>query len=144
MTKERLSNLQKVLNELYEKPELHTNQIKRLEAIENELIEKLANGDNMEEIKTRDSNWLAKAEACFEVSQKRKYYENLEESLLTELKEMSKNISSAAGKYKFVCFEKSGSIDYKSIPQLKGVDLDKYRKPGSVCWKLSDDYINLE
>src|SRR5690606_33143371 len=26
--------------------------------------------------------------------------------------------------------KKSGNVDYKSIPVLKGIDLEKYRKPG--------------
>lgn len=33
--------------------------------------------------------------------------------------------------------EKAGSIDYKKIPELKGVDLEYYRKPGTEFWKIS-------
>lgn len=29
-----------------------------------------------------------------------------------------------------------GAVDYAKIPELKGVDLDKYRKKGSVSWRL--------
>lgn len=29
-----------------------------------------------------------------------------------------------------------GKIDYSKIPELQGVDLDKYRKPGYSCWKI--------
>lgn len=29
-----------------------------------------------------------------------------------------------------------GSVEYKSIPQLKGVDLDEFRKPGYTKWRI--------
>lgn len=32
---------------------------------------------------------------------------------------------------------KIGNVDYSVIPELNGVDLDKYRKPGSASWTLT-------
>lgn len=32
--------------------------------------------------------------------------------------------------------EKQGSVDYKKIPELKGVDLEKYRKPSTKYYKM--------
>lgn len=32
---------------------------------------------------------------------------------------------------------KVGNVDYKKVPELKGVDLEPYRKAGSVYWKIS-------
>lgn len=33
--------------------------------------------------------------------------------------------------------EKKGHVDYSKIPELKGVDLDKYRKPSNDSWRIS-------
>lgn len=35
--------------------------------------------------------------------------------------------------------EKKGFIDYDVIPELKGVDLEKYRKPSSTYWKIENE-----
>lgn len=37
-------------------------------------------------------------------------------------------------KYRMTKSVKQGSVDYKAIPQLENVDLDKFRKPSSVVW----------
>lgn len=34
--------------------------------------------------------------------------------------------------------ERVGSVDYKSIPELESVDLDQYRKPGSVYFQVRE------
>lgn len=40
------------------------------------------------------------------------------------------------GKLKLTQVSREGNVDYKAIPELKGVDLAKYRKPGSSFWKI--------
>ncbi len=32
---------------------------------------------------------------------------------------------------------RKGSVDYKSIPELQGIDLNQYRKPTTECWRIS-------
>lgn len=34
--------------------------------------------------------------------------------------------------------EKKGSIDYNSIPELKSIDLEQYRKPSTTYWKVEN------
>ena len=43
------------------------------------------------------------------------------------------------GKLKIAQISKVGNVNYKSIPELKGVDLEKYRGKGSVYWKVTAD-----
>jgi hypothetical protein len=31
---------------------------------------------------------------------------------------------------------RSGSVDYAKIPELKNIDLEKYRKKGSTVWTM--------
>lgn len=52
-------------------------------------------------------------------------------------------VAEADGHPRFHCsgiqlmkISRQGNIDYKSIPELKGIDLEKYRKGGSVYWKM--------
>lgn len=35
--------------------------------------------------------------------------------------------------------EKKGFIDYDAIPELKGVELEKYRKPSTTYWKIENE-----
>jgi hypothetical protein len=32
---------------------------------------------------------------------------------------------------------RKGSINYKNVPELKNIDLEKYRKPASEFWKIT-------
>lgn len=41
------------------------------------------------------------------------------------------------GDYKCTKYEVKGSIDYSSIPELKDVNLEAYRKPGRQQWKIT-------
>ncbi len=33
-------------------------------------------------------------------------------------------------------FMRKGNVDYKKVPELKGVDLEPYRKGASICWRV--------
>jgi hypothetical protein len=46
--------------------------------------------------------------------------------------------SSAGNGIRVMRFLRKGSIDYGKIPQLKGLNLDKFRKEPMECWKVSD------
>ena len=35
------------------------------------------------------------------------------------------------------CTERKGNVDYSKIPELQGVDLERYRKAGSTYWKIT-------
>lgn len=64
-----------------------------------------------------------------------------------EIKVLEKKIKDAAeetGSSKALChglklskISKVGSVDYKKVPELKGVDLEPYRKAGSSYWKIT-------
>lgn len=68
------------------------------------------------------------------------------EKLESEQDELKKIITQAAerqGHSRFICAgirirqeSRAGSINYKSIPVLKGMDLEAYRGDGSVFWKM--------
>ncbi len=41
--------------------------------------------------------------------------------------------------FKFSKVHRIGNVNYAKIPELKGVDLDKFRNPGSQYWKMTED-----
>ncbi len=85
------------------------------------------------------------------VSEKLKEYKKLSD----EINELSKKLDSVksdilkvadeTGKTRYVAGgfrirkeSRVGNVIYKNIPELKGVDLDKYRGSGSVFWKIEE------
>jgi hypothetical protein len=53
-----------------------------------------------------------------------------------ELRVLSDNKSSMGGSFIYECTLRQGNVDYKSIPELKSINLEKYRKEESFVWKL--------
>ena len=87
----------------------------------------------------RSVEWISLAEKVWEVRKLRKKYEDEEGELLDRLKELSEDESCKGGGYIFERSERSGTINYSIIPFLQGQNLEPYRKPASIMWKLSKD-----
>lgn len=75
---------------------------------------------------------LARAAKQVKIAQDR--FEVLKESLI----EKADGESIGCGPYTLSYTEKRGVIDYKSIPVLKGMDLELYRKPTIKSWAFRD------
>lgn len=91
--------------------------------------------DNQDLIE-RDARWERVAEQAFKARQRRVMYEALEQRLFNELKTLSENQSSYAGRWAYVASYRVGPVDYAQIPQLAGIDLDAYRKEPITVWQL--------
>lgn len=68
----------------------------------------------------------------------------LREKLVKDIKEeMKKRVEEVKhkrvkyGDFKWTSVTKKGNIDYALIPELKGVETDKYRKPSTTYWKMT-------
>lgn len=57
--------------------------------------------------------------------------------VLSELVQISKERDAIVHGRKLTQVERKGAVDYKKIPELKGVDIEPYRKRPSTFWKLS-------
>jgi putative phage-type endonuclease len=57
--------------------------------------------------------------------------------LLEKIKTMSEGKNSCSKLFKATKFRVKGGVDYDSIPQLKDIDLEKYRKNNREQWKIS-------
>lgn len=77
------------------------------------------------------------ADQLYKVKQELKYYEEREKKLTEQLKDLCKNVSYMTESYAFVYIKRIGSVDYSKVPELKGVNLDLYRRPNTIAWTLS-------
>lgn len=84
----------------------------------------------------QNQEWVEKAQIVFDLQQQRKLLQEKEEMALLELKELTGDVNSYGGGFKYEVGLRIGSVDYKSIPQLKGVNVDMYRKPNTNTYKL--------
>jgi len=59
--------------------------------------------------------------------------------LRNDLIEMAQGSNCRGGGIKLSKVVSKGTIDYKAIPELAGVDLEKYRKKPTECWKITQE-----
>ncbi len=91
--------------------------------------------------KNAHTKWVELAEQAYKVTELRKECERREAELYQQLTKLSRNKACKGGGYIYKSIERKGSIEYKAIPELKMIDLEKYRKPSTIFWKL--EYTGL-
>ena len=87
----------------------------------------------------KDEHWETLAGEVYRIQEQRKFYQMLEEQLVAKLKVASEYRPSYGKNFAYCVETRAGSVDYVVIPELRGVDLNQYRKPSVEVWKL----INL-
>lgn len=87
--------------------------------------------------KQRDEKWIKAAEKYMQYKKDKMYYEEKEKEYFEELKALSQGVASKGAGYVFTPTYRKGSVDYTAIPELKGVDLDRYRNDAVEVWKLT-------
>lgn len=83
-----------------------------------------------------DSEWINKATHYLLMKEKAKTIENTMDSLKKDLIQLSGNFNSQGAGLKLFRTVRKGNIDYSNIPELSGVDLEKYRKLSSESWRI--------
>jgi predicted phage-related endonuclease len=73
----------------------------------------------------------------FEHRKQMKLMEMQDKEKLDIIKCMADGKSIYSGERKLTKYASKGAIDYSSIPQLNGVDLEPYRKSGKEAWRFS-------
>jgi hypothetical protein len=86
----------------------------------------------------QNNTWEEKAEKLYEIQKLRAHYNKLADSLLQDLIKLSSGQNSLCKNYVFRSYNRVGAIDYKRVPELKYVDLEKYRKDSITMWKLEN------
>lgn len=88
------------------------------------------------ELKT-DGEWATSAYQWKMLHQQLKEIEKKEEEARKNLIDLSRNRNSMGAGIKLTKSMRKGSIDYTSIPQLKEVELEKYRRNPVECYKIT-------
>lgn len=88
------------------------------------------------EISRRRGVWVTVASEFYQIQIQRKALEKQEEDLKKRLLELSDNRPSTGGGLLFTVSFRKGSVDYKAIPQLRGLDLEPFRGPEVASWKI--------
>jgi len=84
-----------------------------------------------------DDLWLALSKQWIECKKKMHELEENEELLRDQLLELSANKNTQGGGIKISRTVRVGSVDYGSIPQLKGIDMEPFRKPPVESWRIT-------
>jgi len=85
-----------------------------------------------------DSDWQFLANQWTLNQQQMKICEKREEELRTRLIEISGGMNSMGCGVRLTKVLRKGVVDYKAIPELKNVDLDKYRKEPSLSFRIAE------
>ena len=95
--------------------------------------------DDREELCNRDldEKWLEKAKEAASCKQAIDALTAVYTDLKSELITLSEGMSSAGGIYEMKRYVCKGNIDYTQVPELKGVNVEKYRKKGYEKWVFS-------
>lgn len=91
----------------------------------------------MKQYVQRDEQWVFAARNLAKLQQQRRELEQQEKFWSEMLKGLSKGESSEGGEFRFEKVVRAGLVNYKSIPELGGVDLDQYRGAQVESWKLT-------
>lgn len=83
-----------------------------------------------------DRVWIMMEEELFAVTKQIENLEERKEKLRTSMIEKCQGMPSRGFKLKFMPIPTKGSIDYGKIPELNDVNLEVYRKPTTVRWRV--------
>lgn len=86
---------------------------------------------------TNKSQWVLTAKELLDINEKLKFLKGRKLEIENNLRELSNNESASCDGFKYTLFSRPGSVDYKLIPEIKGIDLNEYRKNEVNYWKLS-------
>lgn len=107
---------------------------KFMECLQNQIAPSLSSKDYCHR---NDTDWNERAQKWLQKKQELENIEQEEKTLRNELIELANCQSSHGGGIRLTYSTRKGAIDYRSIPCLKEVDLEKYRKPSTSVWSLS-------
>lgn len=85
----------------------------------------------------RGKEWIEVAAKLKETSDKITFLEGKKKELSKLLQELSEFKDSCGGGYEYKSSERVGTINYKIIPELQGIDLNPYRGVNLNIWRLT-------
>ena len=89
-------------------------------------------------ISMEDEQFVSIATRLLELRQNRKLIESEEEYLTKELINKAGGLNVIGGGIQITKVLRKGNVDYGSIPEIKGIDLDKWRKEATESWRITE------
>ena len=89
------------------------------------------------EDKSEDEGWNNMMEMYARFDHQEKIAKENKEKVKESLVKYADGRNVKGSNSKFTGYIKPGNVDYKSIPELSGIDLEKYRKPGTQCYRIT-------
>lgn len=84
-----------------------------------------------------DERWIGLSKEINELKSYRKSIQEREDTKMEELKKISNHRNAMGGGFRLTRIPTKGRVDYDQIPELMGVDIERYRKPASERWTLA-------
>ena len=84
-----------------------------------------------------DPVWLEASSRWLKLRSEIAHLEEEERKMRDQLISMSNNASAIGGGVRLVRTTRKGAVQYAQIPELKGLDLDQYRKDPIEVWILT-------
>ena len=89
-------------------------------------------------IQVDDRQLLSLLQEDRELKQQIDHLEEKRKLNMKKILDLTNESECSCGKYKLCRVSKVGSVDYSAIPELKDIDLNKYRKPSSHYWQIKE------
>lgn len=127
------------LEEIEYSPEWFAENLPRLEAFYNWYLSELDNPAHLED-KAKEINTLKAGKLLEEYDRAKATIDDAEarkKEILAELVQLSKERDAVIHGRKLTKVERKGNVQYGKVPELKGVDLEKYRAKSSEFWRLT-------
>lgn len=112
--------------------------ISRMVVEEKKFFDKMMAKEVIDDGRT-DLEWLSLAEKWKSLSAMLKELEQQENEIRSQLIQLANNKPARGWGVTATPFERKGSIDYNSIPELKSIDLEKHRKPSTISWRITNE-----
>lgn len=87
-----------------------------------------------------DADWLRVSERWREAKKRLDQADKEEAAARTELISLSEGASCRGFGVQTTTYPRRGAVDYDAIPELQGVDKDRYRKATSTQWRVTDTW----
>lgn len=89
-----------------------------------------------EDFRKRGEEWIEKARIAEDLKRQLSGLKKLSDDATREVVEMSENQNSCGGGFFLRKSVRPGAVNYKNIPELKGIDLETFRKDPVEMWRL--------
>lgn len=89
-------------------------------------------------IQREDISWATVASQYLEAATLVKLYEEKEKALRNTLIGLAGENNVIGAGLRLSKVERKGAVDYNAIPEIKGLDLEQFRKPATQYWKIGE------